>query len=92
MLVDKKEPRDAEFDEVKAEIVDVVKLEKARAQVEEIAKQIAGSSANASALSAAAAAKGLKAVGQERILSSGHPSARVPPAAPMRSSKTLYSP
>ena len=62
MLVDKKEPRDAEFDEVKAQVVDVVKLEKARAQVEDIAKQIAGSSANASALSAAAAAKGLKSV------------------------------
>ena len=30
MLVDKKEPRDAEFDEVKDQIVEVVKLEKAR--------------------------------------------------------------
>jgi len=60
MLVDKKDPRDAEFDEVKAQVVDVVKLEKARAQVEEIAKQIASGAANASALSAAAASKGLK--------------------------------
>ncbi len=61
MLVDKKEPRDAEFDEVKAQIIDVVKLEKARSQVEEIAKQIAANASGAGSLSAAAAAKGMKA-------------------------------
>lgn len=67
MLVDKKEPRDAEFDEVKAQIIDVVKLDKARAQVEEIAKAIAGS-ANAAALSAAATAKGMKAKDQKNFV------------------------
>jgi len=68
MLVDKKEPRDAEFDEVKAQIVDVVKLEKARAQVEEIAKQIAAGAASASALGAAATAKGLTAKDQKNFI------------------------
>ena len=67
MLVDKKEPRDAEFDEVKAQITDVVKLDKARAQVEEIAKSLAGS-ANLEALSAAASAKGLKAKDQKNFV------------------------
>ena len=64
MLADKKEPRDAEFDEVRSQIVDVVKLEKARAQVEEIANKIAGVS-NADALAAAASANGLKAKDQK---------------------------
>ncbi len=67
MLVDKKEPRDAEFEEVKAQILDVVKLDKARTQVEEIAKAIAGAS-NADALSAAATAKGVKAKDQKNFV------------------------
>ena len=41
MLDDKKPPRDAEFAEVKDQIVEVVKLDKARAQVQDIANQIA---------------------------------------------------
>jgi len=61
LLVDKKEPRDAEFDEVKAQLVEVVKIEKARSQVQEIATAIAGGSVNAAALGASATAKGLKA-------------------------------
>ena len=60
MLADKKDPRDAEFDEVKAQLVDVVKIEKARAQVEQIAKDIASGSANAGAMTAAASGKGLE--------------------------------
>jgi peptidyl-prolyl cis-trans isomerase D len=60
MLVDQKGPRDSEFDEVKAQITELVKLEKARAQVEEIAKQIASGAANAGALAGAATGKGLK--------------------------------
>ena len=60
LLVDKKEPRDAEFAEVKAQVTEAVKLEKARAQVEEIAKQIAAGSPSASALAAAAQGKNLK--------------------------------
>ena len=59
MLVDKKEPRDATFDEVKAQITETLKSEKARAQVEEIAKQIAASATSASNLGAAATAKGM---------------------------------
>ncbi|MFN0280084.1 MAG: SurA N-terminal domain-containing protein [Pyrinomonadaceae bacterium] len=68
MLADKKEPRDATFDEVKAQIIDVVKLDKARAQVEEIAKSIATGAADADALSALAAAKGLKAKDQKNFI------------------------
>ena len=68
MLADRKEPRDADFDEVKAQIVDVVKLEKARAQVEDIAKQIAAGAANAATLDAAAKAKGLTAKDQKSFV------------------------
>lgn len=60
MLADKKDPRDAEFDEVKAQLIDVVKLEKARAEIEQIAKDIASGSANAGALAGAATGKGLE--------------------------------
>ena len=60
ILADKKDPRDAEFDEVKAQLVDVVKLEKARAEVEQIAKDIASGAANAGALAGAATGKGLE--------------------------------
>ena len=41
MLVDKKDPRDATYDEVKAQIVDVVKLEKARAHIKDRLTQLA---------------------------------------------------
>lgn len=68
MLADKKEPRDAEFDEVKAQIVDIVKVEKAQAQTEEIAKAIASGSPNAAALVAAATAKGLKSKDQKAFI------------------------
>ncbi len=68
MLSDRKEPRDAEFDEVKAQVVEVVKLEKARAQVEEIAKAIASGAANAGALAAAATVKGMTAKDQKSFI------------------------
>ena len=68
MLVDKKEPRDAEFDEVKDQIVERVKLEKANAQVQEIANQIASGAAGADALTALAASKGLKAQDQKSFI------------------------
>ena len=60
MLVDQKGPRDSEFDEVKAQITELVKLEKARAQVDEIAKQIAAGAANPGALAGVASGKGFK--------------------------------
>ncbi|MEP6787686.1 MAG: peptidyl-prolyl cis-trans isomerase, partial [Acidobacteriota bacterium] len=80
MLVDRKEPRDAEFDEVKAQIVDVVKLEKARSQVEEIAKAIAAGAPNAAALAAAATAKGMTAKDQKNFVL-GSPLGEGPTAA-----------
>ena len=61
MLVDKKEPRDAEFAEVKDKLVDVVKLEKARAQIAEIANGIASGATNVGALAGLATGRGLKA-------------------------------
>ena len=64
LLADKREPRDSEFDEVKSSITELVKMEKARVQVEEIANQIAAESGSASGLAAAAQSKGLKAQGQ----------------------------
>ena len=68
MLVDKRDPRDATFEEVKAQVTDAVKANKAQAQVEEIAKQIASSASNAAGLSAAATAKGLKAKDQKNFV------------------------
>lgn len=68
LLADKKEPRDAEFDEVKSQIAEIVKLEKAKAQVEEIAKQIASGATNAAGLKAAAESKGLKAQEQKSFI------------------------
>ncbi len=65
MLVDKKDPRDVTFEEVRAQIIDVVKLEKARAQVEDIAKAVAAGAANVGALGAAATAKGMAAKDQK---------------------------
>ena len=64
-LVEKREPRDAEFDEVKEQVAESVKLEKARNQVEEIAKQIASSVGSAADLKSAADSKGLKAQDQK---------------------------
>ncbi len=61
LLVEKRDPRDAEFDEVKEKIIETLKVEQARTRVEEIAKQIAAETTSASGLSAAAQSKGLKA-------------------------------
>lgn len=61
MLVDKKDPRDAEFSEVKDKLVDVVKLEKARAQIAEVANQIASGATSPGELASLASSKGLKA-------------------------------
>lgn len=61
MLVEKKDPRDAEFDEVKTQLVDRVKMAKAEAQVTEAANQIAAAAGNVGALAGAATSKGFKA-------------------------------
>lgn len=65
MLLDKKEPRDAEFDEVKSKIIDVVKLDKARAQIDEIARKVAQGAGTASGLNSAASANGVTAKDQK---------------------------
>lgn len=61
MLVDKRDPRDAEFDEVKAKVTEDAKNAFARERVAEIANQIASGAADVGALAAAATSKGLKA-------------------------------
>jgi len=61
MLVDQKGPRDAEFAEVKGQITELVKIQKAQAQVEEIAKAVASGAVNAGGLTGAASGRNLKA-------------------------------
>jgi peptidyl-prolyl cis-trans isomerase D len=68
ILVDKKEPRDAEFGEVKDKITELVKLEKAREQMPQIAQQIAAGAGTAGGLGAAASSKGLKAEDQKAFI------------------------
>ena len=80
LLVDKKEPRDSEFDEVKAQVTEAVKLEKARAQVQEIANQLAAGTANVGALAAAASAKNLKVL-EAKSYSLGSPLGTGPSAS-----------
>ncbi len=60
LLVEKREPRDAELAEVKERVAEAVKLEQARARVGDIAKEIAAGATSASGLSAAAQSKNLK--------------------------------
>ena len=68
MLVDKKEPRDAAFDEVKNELIEVVKLETARNKIEQIANQIAAGSTTAAVIASAAQASNMKAKEQKSFI------------------------
>ena len=68
MLVDKKEPRDAEFDEVKQQLVEVVKLESARAKIDQIANQIAAGSTTSAVIASAAQANNLKSKEQKSFI------------------------
>ena len=68
MLVEKKEPRDAEFDEVKTELVEVVKLDMARSRLDQIANQIAAGSTTAATIASAAIAQNLKAKDQKSFI------------------------
>ncbi len=61
LLIEKREPRDAEFEDVRDQVAETVKIEQARTRVEEIARQIAADAASAGNLGAAAQGKGLKA-------------------------------
>jgi len=65
MLVDKKEPRIPDFDEVKSRIADAFKQERAKEQVEQIAKQIAASINSPADISAAAQKAGVESSTEE---------------------------
>ncbi len=56
LLVDKKDPRDARFEEVRSQVVEAVKAKQAREQVETIAKKIAAGADTVASLSSAAQA------------------------------------
>jgi peptidyl-prolyl cis-trans isomerase D len=60
MLVDKKEPRIPEYDEVKDKVAQAVKQDKAKQQLEQTARQLASSAGAASDLKAAATKLGLE--------------------------------
>jgi parvulin-like peptidyl-prolyl isomerase len=60
-LVEKREPRIPDFDEVKAAVTDRFKQERARSQVEQAARELAGGANAAGDLKAAAAKLGLEA-------------------------------
>jgi len=61
LLVAKREPRDATFEEVRDKVLEAVKLEKARSMLDQIAKEIAEGASNVSQLSTIAQSKGLEA-------------------------------
>jgi peptidyl-prolyl cis-trans isomerase D len=65
MLLDKREPRTPEFEEVREKVADAVKQERAKAQVEEKAKELAGGAATAGDLKAAAEKLGHEAKTEE---------------------------
>lgn len=60
LLADKKDPRDATFDEVKSKVTEAVKAEQARDKVEKIAAAIAKSAESADGLKAAASSEKLE--------------------------------
>lgn len=62
LLVDKKPPRDARFEEVSDKVKEAVKLEQARNKIEEVAKSIAKNAKNESGLSSAAKAEKFEAL------------------------------
>ncbi len=61
LLVEKRDPRDSTFEEVKDKVTEAVKYEKARSMLEEVAKEIAQGASTVSQLSSIAQSKGLKA-------------------------------
>ncbi|HEY7785924.1 MAG TPA: SurA N-terminal domain-containing protein [Pyrinomonadaceae bacterium] len=62
MLVEKKDPRIPEFDEVKSKVADAVKAQKAKDQLEQVAKGIASSANSAAELKAAGEKAGFEVV------------------------------
>jgi peptidyl-prolyl cis-trans isomerase D len=79
-LLEKKPPRDAELGEVKEKVAEALKAEKARTQVEEIAKQIAAAANSTTDLTSAAQSKGLK-VQESKAFILGSPLGTGPSAA-----------
>jgi peptidyl-prolyl cis-trans isomerase D len=61
MLVDKKEPRVPEFDEVKERVAQAVKQERAKSQLEQVARDLAEHTGSAGELKSAAEKLGLEA-------------------------------
>jgi peptidyl-prolyl cis-trans isomerase D len=80
MLIDKRDPRDAEFEDVKTQVAEAVKLDQAKTRVEEIAKQIAAGATGAGSLAALAQSKGLKAQ-DAKAFTLGSPLGQGPSAA-----------
>jgi peptidyl-prolyl cis-trans isomerase D len=65
MLVDKKEPRIPDFDEVKAKIRDTVKQQRAKEQLEQKAKDLLASATSPDALKAAGEKEGFEAANDD---------------------------
>ncbi|HEU4479293.1 MAG TPA: peptidyl-prolyl cis-trans isomerase [Pyrinomonadaceae bacterium] len=65
MFVDKKEPRIPEFDEVRAQVAKSMKLERAKSQLEQKAREIAASINNPGELKAAGEKAGLEVATEE---------------------------
>ena len=65
MLVDKKEPRIPDFDEVKAKILDTVKQQRAKEQLEQKAKDLLASATSPDALKAAGEKEGFEAANDD---------------------------
>jgi peptidyl-prolyl cis-trans isomerase D len=65
MLLDKKEPRIPEFDEVKSKVSDALKLQRAKEQLEEKAKEIVAAANGADQLKAAVEKAGLEVATEE---------------------------
>lgn len=61
MLIDKREPRTPEFEEVKDKVAEAVRQERAKAQLEQTARDLANNTASAADLKAAAEKLGLEA-------------------------------
>jgi peptidyl-prolyl cis-trans isomerase D len=79
-LVEQRQPRDADFAEVKDKVAEAYKLEQARAKMEEIAKQVASGANSAGDLKASAESKGLK-VQEQKSYIAGSPLGTGPSAA-----------
>lgn len=62
LLVDKKAPRDAEFEEVKDEVKEAVKLKQAKSRIEEVAKNISKNAKTTDGLRRAAKSEKLEAL------------------------------